>query len=182
MQYNQNKHCLCRRKIRNTIYHVRIILYCCSGQNITHFGSSLGMELLLLECKATVSSTESVLEISKSTPLVLWANWRRTRERTEWKKQVMKERRKRQTTGRRGELLLGDTVGWASRWVDKEQLHCWPSPTRMHTCTRVVSSWALGTLSACSFTLLSSLYITIITSTITTFPPVSRSVQGSCWW
>lgn len=44
------------------------------------------------------------------------------------------KKRKRHTTGRRDELLLGYTVGWASRWVDKAHLHHWPCPshTRAH--------------------------------------------------
>lgn len=47
----------------------------------------------------------------------------------------MRKRRKRQTTGRRGELLLGYTVGWASRRVDEEQPH--PAGRLYHACTCV---------------------------------------------
>lgn len=61
------------------------------------------------------------------------------KERKEWKEQVMMKR-KRQTAGRRGKLLLGYTVGWASRRVGKEQPHRWPSPTHMQPCMYLLSS------------------------------------------
>ncbi|GAA6069982.1 uncharacterized [Tachysurus ichikawai] len=108
--------------------------------------------------------------ISKSTPLPMSVNWRRTRERMcrERKEQALKKRRNRQTTGRRGELLLGYTVGRASRRVDEEQPH--PAGRLQHTCTCVRAASrhepceAARTEPSLHWRELLLLYITIITT------------------
>lgn len=91
------------------------------------------MTYLVIKARHFFMSIESVLE-SKSTPPAMlfakkksWIGERMFRETKAWKEQVMMKRRKR--------LLLGYTVGRASRRMGKEQPDRWPSPTHMHTCT-----------------------------------------------